>query len=168
MSRDNKKARKKLEKIYGKGCFIERMGIRKIKGVKPIDKTITYHHLKKRSEGGKATVENGANLAWENHAWLHSLPEAQQKDLNNRIREWKLNYLIERGGDITQHGSIDLTEIMPDDECITIKLEDNVKEQNIEERAMQEKATKQKFNRAKIKRITQQLIEEMEEDEMEL
>lgn len=53
-----------MEQRYGKGCFMERAGIRKItpeqekklkkiKGYKKIDRTISYHHIKQRSQGEK-------------------------------------------------------------------------------------------------------------------
>lgn len=54
----NKKARQALEKLYGKGCMMERAGIRKIAGVKKQDRQITYHHLRPKRLGGQATVEN--------------------------------------------------------------------------------------------------------------
>ena len=75
MSNENKSARKSLEELYGKGCFIERAGIRfisreeekcmkkKLRLRKRLDRTITYHHIKPKSKGGRATIENGANLA---------------------------------------------------------------------------------------------------------
>ena len=54
----NKKARQALEKICGKGCMMERAGIRKIKGIKKQDRQITYHHLRPKRLGGQATIEN--------------------------------------------------------------------------------------------------------------
>ena len=54
----NKKARQALEKIYGKGCMMEKAGIRKIKGIKKQDRQITYHHLRPKRLGGQATIEN--------------------------------------------------------------------------------------------------------------
>ena len=53
MSKKNSKARKALKRIYGDGCFIERMGIRTITGYRKIDRMITFHHLKKKSKGGQ-------------------------------------------------------------------------------------------------------------------
>jgi hypothetical protein len=71
----NKVARKKLEKLYGKECFIEKLHLRidteprryKSKGQMKRMKQLTYHHILERSKGGKATVENGAILSVENH-----------------------------------------------------------------------------------------------------
>ena len=158
MSSKNKRARKQLEKIYGKGCFIERMGIRKIKGYKPTDKIITYHHIKKKSEGGKSTVENGANLAWENHVWLHSLSEEQQKDLNNRIVEWKMNFLILNSKEKTC-GSLDFPKLTEETDCVIIPLENTTKK-DLEELERQKNLRKQRFNRSEVKRHTQKLINE--------
>lgn len=58
----NKKARQELERIYGKGCMMEKAGIRKIKGIKKQDRQITYHHLRPKHLGGQATVENRSKL----------------------------------------------------------------------------------------------------------
>lgn len=63
----NKSAREELERIYGKHCMIHQ-GIRKLNPPKPskgkykgksIALQLTYHHLKPKHLGGKATVENG-------------------------------------------------------------------------------------------------------------
>lgn len=94
MSKGNKQARKHLERLYGKGCFIEKMGIRFVDKHDEAGRRITFHHLTERSKGGRSTVENGANLAWANHQWLHQLPPIQREELNNRIRQWKYEYLI--------------------------------------------------------------------------
>lgn len=61
----NSTGRKLLEERYGKGCFMERAGIRKITpeqeekykkifGFKKLDRTISYHHIKERSKGGRS------------------------------------------------------------------------------------------------------------------
>lgn len=62
----NKKVRKKLEKLYGKECFIEKLHLRKdteprrytSKGQKKKMKQLTFHHILERCKNGKATVEN--------------------------------------------------------------------------------------------------------------
>lgn len=97
---DNKKARRKLEKIYGQICMIEELGIRKIssetrkkiKGYKEFQETITYHHIEKKSKGGKSNVANGALIKDYNHQWLHSLPEEQQEYINERLLNFKARY----------------------------------------------------------------------------
>lgn len=169
MSKSNKKARQALERIYGKGCFIERMGIRSIAGAKTIDKQITYHHLRKKEHGGDASVENGANLAWGNHKWLHSLPPQQQEDLNNRIREWKINFLVMNGrGEIQDSGQGTFSNLISPENCIIIKAENTTKEQ-YEELQRQKEQRKQKFNRTRAKREwKKQMEEELDELDFEL
>ena len=52
----NKSARQKLEKLYGKKCMIEELGIRyipkkerrKIKGYTKYDECLTFHHIKEK------------------------------------------------------------------------------------------------------------------------
>lgn len=67
MSKGNRSAREMLEKIYGKKCMIHE-GIRKLSSPKPskghykgksIARQLTYHHLKAKRYGGKATLDNG-------------------------------------------------------------------------------------------------------------
>lgn len=41
---NNKTIRNILEMLYGKQCFIERLGIR-ISGARTLDHTLTYHHI---------------------------------------------------------------------------------------------------------------------------
>lgn len=161
----NSTGRKLLEQRYGKGCFMERAGIRKItpeqekklkkiKGYKKIDRTISYHHIKQRSQGGEVSIENGANLAVYNHEWLHRQPPEVIDSINRRLQEFKI--------------SIDLAEMRIDKEgvkakritmfnfdshdCLEIPLYDNT-EKDLERK-------KGKFNRAKVKRETEKIIEE--------
>ena len=76
----NKNARKKLEERYGKECFIEKLHLRKdkeprrytSKGQMKKMKQLTYHHIKMKKDGGRATVENGALLSAENHRMVPS------------------------------------------------------------------------------------------------
>ena len=166
MSNKNSKARKKLEKIYGKGCFMERAGIRQITGFRKDAYTMTYHHMRHVSEGGKATVENGANLALENHKFLHSLPREEEEKINNRIRQWKANFLLMNNGKVENSGSLEFPDLTNEENCIIIKLEDTTREQ-YEELERQKQQRKQKFNRSKVKRETQKMIDELfyEDDE---
>ena len=63
----NKSARQELERLFGKKCMIEELGIRyipkkqrrTIKGYTKYDECLTYHHIKEKHEGGKATADNG-------------------------------------------------------------------------------------------------------------
>ena len=159
MSSKNSKARKKLEKIYGKGCFMERAGIRTITGFKKDAYIMTYHHMRHVSEGGKATVENGANLALENHEFLHSLPREEEEKINNRIRQWKANFLLMNNGKVENSASLEFPDLTNDENCIIIKLEKTTKAQ-YEELQRQKQQRKQQFNRSKIKRETQQMIDD--------
>lgn len=159
MSSKNSKARKKLEKIYGKGCFMERAGIRKITGFKKDAYIMTYHHMRHVSEGGKATVENGANLALENHEFLHSLPREEEEKINNEIRRWKANFILMNNGKVENRASLEFPDLTNDENCIIIKLEETTKAQ-YEELQRQKQQRKQQFNRSKIKRETQQMIDD--------
>ena len=134
----NKTVRKLLKLIYGEGCFMERAGIRKItpqeevimkktiKGFKTLDRTITYHHLKARENGGETTIENGANLARYNHSWLHEQSKEKQEEVNNQLREFKnsINFakltLTEQGVDLDK---IDVS--FEDCDLYTIPVKDN-------------------------------------------
>ena len=196
MSKNNRSAKKELERIYGKGCFFERAhiaekieamgGIRtfkifvqekKFKG-KPISHQITYHHLKHRSEGGKATVENGANVEEIAHQYLHSLPRDQEEVINNMLREFKLNCVMMTGdGQIQEAKSISFDF---GEDVLVIPLYDNderhnpeIARQQAKERRKTPEYKKQKKyerhknpTRAMKKRELQQMIEE--EDEWEL
>lgn len=162
MSKKNSKARKRLEKIYGKGCFMERAGIREITGFRKDSYVMTYHHMRHKSEGGKATDENGAVLALENHVFLHSLPRAEEEVINNKIRRWKANFLtMKSNGEIEDSASLTFPDLTNDEECIIIDLQENTEEQERLRRMKKE----QKFNRAKVKRETQKLVNEIIDDE---
>lgn len=93
----NKSAKNKLIELYGKECFIDKLKLR------PSDdktyysskkqyqrmKQLTYHHIRMKSKGGKATIENGALLSAENHSWFHKQPKAEQERMNNAFQEYK-------------------------------------------------------------------------------
>lgn len=152
---DNKSARRELERIFGKICMIEASGIRyipkeerrKIKGYTRYDDQITYHHIHERAKGGKATAENGALVRGYNHRWLHSLPEAQKEEVNQKLIEFKISMIQTLGDKIfeTEIAEIPL-DMNPDEGFETIKVYDNDK--------------KKKSNRAKRKREFQREIDE--------
>ncbi len=63
----NKGAKTKLIKLYGKECFIDKLHLRppedkprryKSKGEMKRMRELTFHHIREKSKGGKATVEN--------------------------------------------------------------------------------------------------------------
>lgn len=92
----NKSAKQKLIELYGPECFIDKLHLRhdknrtyKSKGQLKRMKQLTYHHIKMKKDGGKATVENGALLSVENHAWFHQQPYKSQKKMNAKFQEYK-------------------------------------------------------------------------------
>ena len=93
----NKKAKEELIRIYGAECFIDKLKLRKdvgpkrYKGKKQMQqmKQLTYHHIKMKKDGGRATRENGALLSAENHAWFHKQNEQAQREMNELFQEYK-------------------------------------------------------------------------------
>ena len=91
----NKKVREELEKLYGKECFIEKLHLRKDKerytgkGQKKKMHQLSYHHIIPKSQGGQATVENGALLNLQNHNWFHRQSEIKQGYMNAIFQEYK-------------------------------------------------------------------------------
>lgn len=180
MSKDNKTARLELEHIYGKGCMFKRAGIDdrlkhsglKIKGykvfisekhytskkIRQLEKIMTYHHLEHKADGGKATVDNGAVINELAHRYMHSLPREQEEIINDMLRDFKHSLDIrvgimsidDKGVNMQQPVVISLDDFQYDD-CLTIPLEDNTKEDIIK---------RQKYNRAKAKREFQKRVDE--------
>lgn len=159
MSKDNKKARQKLERLHGKICMVEAANIRyvpveqrrKIKGYTKYDDIITFHHIKEKSKGGKATVENGALVKGYNHRWINSLSEEDRERVNERLVEFKIMTLgiIDKGLEVEDSATI--TPDILDGGFIEIPVFDTTKE-DLEKR--------EKFNRAKAKRDFQKKIDE--------
>lgn len=93
----NKRAKERLIQLYGAECFIEKLHLRKdteprkytSKGQRKRMKQLTYHHIKERRYGGKATVENGAILSEENHIWFNEQPKEAQKKMNELFQQYK-------------------------------------------------------------------------------
>lgn len=187
MSKKNQSLKRKLQSIYGKGCFFERAhvaerieamgGIRTYKSFveekrykgKPISYQLTVHHLKHRSNGGENSVDNCANVAEIAHQYIHSLSFEDEEIINDMLREFKMNYIIMSGrGEIDMSGSINLN--LPPHDYISIPVYNNTIEQ--EEERKERKKQQQKYNkyknptRAMKKRELQQLIEEEEEYEL--
>lgn len=178
MGKGNKKAKDKLIAIYGNNCMfasakiaerIERMGgirtyksyvaEKKFKG-KKISSQLTYHHLKHRSEGGPATVENGAVVAVTAHEYLHSLPRKQEEIINDMLRRYKLNALIVDTEGVQAHASVELDI----EDCISIPVYNNTPQEN--QKRFEERKTKlEPTNRAKTKRETQKALQRYYEGE---
>lgn len=96
----NKRAKEELIRRYGAECFIEKLKLRKDveprkykgKGQMKKMKQLTYHHIKMKKDGGRATVENGALLSAENHAWFHKQNSQDQAVMNAMFQEYKKHY----------------------------------------------------------------------------
>ena len=97
---NNKRAKEKLIELYGAECFIEKLKLRKYtepkkykgKGQMKRMRQLTYHHIKMKKDGGRATVENGALLSAENHAWFHKQSPQVQAQMNEMFQEYKRQY----------------------------------------------------------------------------
>lgn len=147
---DNKRAKEKLIKLYGAECFIKKLKLRKdvepkrykSKGQIKRMKQLTFHHIRMRKNGGKATVENGALLSAENHAWFHKQSPQAQAEMNELFQEYKRTH------------SKECQVVFVDD--VPTPFEIKVMEFRIDERERH----KEKYNRAKDKREVQQLIDE--------
>lgn len=157
----NKSARQELERLFGKKCMIEELGIRyipkkerrKIKGYTKYDECLTFHHIKEKHNGGKSTAENGALVRGYNHRWLHSLPDYQKEQINQALQQYKLTLLAKR---LEADESGQIREVTAE-----IPLEFDTKDFiEIPIFDTKEKPQKRKFNRAKVKREFQKQVDE--------
>lgn len=171
----NQRAKNKMIRFYGKICMVEEAGIRriprevrmKIKGYKKTDDMITFHHLVPRRKGGKATPENGALVKDYNHRWLESLSEEEREDVNNQLRDFKLNFSQlhtgKNGLEVDDSGTIDLDfGGMEEEDCIVIPAFDTTRE---------DKKKKGKYKtRAQLKVELQKEIDDIlyNDDDLEL
>ena len=93
----NKKAKERLIELYGAECFIEKLHLRvdkeprryTSKGQYKRMKQLTYHHIREKQHGGKATVANGALLSAENHEWFNKQSKESQKQMNELFQKYK-------------------------------------------------------------------------------
>ena len=157
MSKNNRSAREMLEKIYGKHCFIHQ-GIRKLKPPTPKKGTykgksiayqLTYHHLKAKRDGGKATVENGACVCRSCHDWLEQLSEQEREKVNDELREYKRKFKL-GVAELTTEGikqvqEIELPEI--EEDCIEIDLEPMTEEDLIKYEEYKRKRNERVFRK---------------------
>ena len=163
-SKGNKSAKQKLIKLYGPECWIEKLHLRPpedcprrytSKGQLKRMKQLTFHHIRPRSKGGQSTVENGALLSAENHAWFHKQPPEIQEALNNIFQTFKQGYTSD-----STAGTIKVPRLTSQD-----SQPEEFSFDNFMTRA------REHYNRAKIKRDTerfiQQELEKEEEDEWE-
>ena len=158
MGNSNKKAKEELIRLYGAECFIERLHLRpeeskvytgsQLKYMRKHQhqlKQLTYHHIKERSEGGKATVENGALLSEGNHRWFNQQSKENQAKMNEAFQELK------RKIDEARECKIELVD------TLDIGISINMAEISFSDEI---KAPKEKYNRAKEKREMQRRIDE--------
>lgn len=92
----NKVVREELERMYGHICMMHEGlhidGYKKAKcnyKGKSIAKQLTLHHIKPRSQGGKATIENGAVLCRGCHDYLEQSDKNKKAELNRKLQEYK-------------------------------------------------------------------------------
>lgn len=129
----NKKAKERLIELYGAECFIEKLHLRKdknriYKGKKQKEKMkqLTYHHILEKHNGGKATVENGALLSAENHAWFNKQSQQAQAQMNQMFQEYKRQATLGVAVVVPAKGIVETKKIKCDlEDCIEIKLENN-------------------------------------------
>ena len=150
----NKTAKMKLIERYGKEDFLDRLGVKvfdkpveyKGKAQKKRMKELSYHHIQKREHGGKATIENGALLRVENHAWFHKQSEEVQRELNKKFQELKKS--IDEGREVP---------VVEVDE-LDFKYQVRAMEFKVEDR--------KKFNRTAVKKKTKKLVDEYERGDL--
>lgn len=178
MGKSNKRAKQALIEIYGDGCMFEKAriaekieqmgGIRtyrsyvaekRFKG-KSIKKQLTYHHLRHKSDGGPATVENGAVVDAVAHAYLHSLPRHQEEIINNMLRLYKINFVEMTTEGVVQHDALefDLSDY------VTIPLYNDNERYN-RKKAIEQRKKGERLSRAQVKRETRRKIDEYYEGE---
>ena len=152
----NKSVKQKMIQRYGKIDFLDALKIKvpeckkyKSKNQLKRMKEITYHHIKEKSKGGEATVENGALLTVEHHVWFHQQTPEMQKKLNNAFQEYK------RQRDNSQKVPI----VLVNEDELSFPFELNIMEISIDK----ENRIKA-YNRSKKKRNDRKEIEEYEED----
>lgn len=121
-------------------------------------KSLTYHHIRERRKGGKATVKNGALLSMENHQWFHKQSKASQEYMNAVFQEYK------RQIDESTKCVIKLVDDL--DTPFEIRATDIVLDKN--GRLLSDEK-KEKYNRAAKKREDRKLAEEYyKREEIEL
>ena len=162
MSNSNKKAKEEMIRLYGAECFIDKLHLRpdssRVYTGKQAEymrkhqqqlKRLTYHHIKERSQGGKATVENGAILSEDNHRWFNQQSREAQAKMNDAFQEYK------RRVDEARECKIELVD------TLDIGIEVKVAEISFSDEI---KPPKEKFNRAKVKQKTMREIKEWEDE----
>ncbi len=121
----NKKAKERLIELYGAECFIEKLHLRvdkeprryTSKGQYKRMKQLTYHHIREKQHGGKATVANGALLSAENHEWFNKQSKESQKQMNELFQKYKqsVECKVEFVDELDTRFSIASAIIVPDE-----------------------------------------------------
>lgn len=88
----------------------------------------------------RATIENGALLSAENHAWFHKQTPTEQARLNRIFQEYKLGVLELQNGKVQQAQIIKFD--MQEYDVIPLEADDKM------------------YNRARVKRETRKALEE--------
>lgn len=152
----NKSVKQKMIQRYGKIDFLDALKIKipeckkyKSKNQLKRMKEITYHHIKEKSKGGEATVENGALLTVEHHVWFHQQSPETQKILNDAFQEYKRQ----------RDNSKKVPIVLVDEDELDFPFELNIMEISIDK----EDRIKA-YNRSKKKRNDRREIEEYEEE----
>lgn len=188
MSKGNKSAREQLERLYGKECFVEKLHLRKddkphtYKGKAQLKRTkqLTYHHIQERSQGGKATAENGAILSAENHIWFNQQPKEEQRRMNEAFQEYKRSFRVNGIGLVVKDKGIEMAKLevtdpiklAPELEAGVIELEPMTEEEQAkyeEYKAERRKRTFKKFGADPVRKKAQideewqkEIIEDLE------
>ena len=158
----NKTAKEILIELYGPECFIDKLHLRvdnqpkryKSKKQLKIMKTLTYHHIKEKRNGGKATVENGALLSEENHQWFNKQSPEVQAELNRKFQEYKRCQLEIVDKDVNEISpNININAICIDTKQLIVENKNKTEPYS--------KSHTETYNRAKTKRDTQKQVEEV-------
>jgi len=157
MGKSNKSAKEELIRLYGKECFIEKLHLRpdterKYTGKAQYHrmKQLTYHHIREKSKGGKATVENGALLSAENHEWFNKQSKEKQRELNNAFQEYKHRVDIHCATLVLKDKDIEIEPLQETEE--TIELPSEIERGYIELEPMtpEEQAKYEEYKKKKI------------------
>lgn len=145
----NKHAKELLIQRYGAIDFMEALHVvvpqsKRYKGKKQLRKMLTYHHIREKSKGGKATIENGALLTAENHALFHKLSREEQDRLNQAFQEYKRRKDQELQIEYVEPGELPF-------------------ELSVAEIDIDDTGRLRSYSRAKMKQETRQMIKEEEE-----
>lgn len=152
----NRGIKQKMIQRYGSIDFLDELKIkipecRKYKSKNQLKrmKELTYHHIKKKSDGGEATIENGALLTVEHHEWFHQQPDEVQEMLNNAFQELKRQ----------KDNSLEIPIVFVEESELNFPFRLNIMEISIDKQGRINA-----YNRSKKKREDRKEIEEYEKE----